>query len=205
MKKYLSIPLFIFIIACSYDKDVYWCGDHPCINNKEKEAYFEKTMIVEVRNYNKNKIKNVSEIEKILNQAKLDEKKRILTEKELVKKTKKEEKELAKQLRLEEKKRIKEEKELAKQLRLEEKKRIKEERELAKQLKLDEKKRIKEKNKIRKVVKLEKKKSNKKKMIKVVSRAENLEISSHKFEGLVKKIMERNSSRPYPEINDIQK
>ena len=187
MRKYLLFFIFIFNISCSVNDGVYWCGDHPCINKKEKEAYFKKTMIVEMRNYDKNKMKSDSEIEKLLNQAKLDEKKRILTEKELVKKTKKEEKELAKQLRLEEKKIIKEEKELAKQL------------------KLDEKKRIKEKNKIRKVVKLEKKKSNKKKMIKVVSRAENLEISSHKFEGLVKKIMERNSSRPYPEINDIQK
>ena len=78
MKKYSYIALFIFIIACSSNKGVYWCGDHPCINKDEKEAYFKKTMIVEVRNYNKNNIKKDSEIEKILNQAKLNEKKRLM-------------------------------------------------------------------------------------------------------------------------------
>ena len=58
MKKYifLTISISIFIFGCSAGKGVYWCGDHPCINKKEKEAYFKKTMIVEVRNYNKDKI-----------------------------------------------------------------------------------------------------------------------------------------------------
>ena len=37
---------------------VYWCGDHPCINKKEKEAYFKKNMIVEKRNLKKEKSKN---------------------------------------------------------------------------------------------------------------------------------------------------
>ena len=114
MKKYIfftiSISISIFIFGCSVGKGVYWCGDHPCINNKEKAAYFKKTMIVEVRNYNKGKINDNSEIEKLLDQAKLDEKRRILSEKELAKQTKIEEKELAKQIKLEEKKRIKEEK-----------------------------------------------------------------------------------------------
>ena len=63
MKKYSYIALFIFIISCSGNKGVYWCGDHPCINKDEKEAYFKKTMIVEVRNYNKNNIIKDSEIE----------------------------------------------------------------------------------------------------------------------------------------------
>ena len=86
MRKYLLFFIFIFNIGCSVNDGVYWCGDHPCINKKEKEAYFKKTMIVEVRNYDKNKIQRDSEIEKLLNQAKLDEKKRILTEKEIKKK-----------------------------------------------------------------------------------------------------------------------
>ena len=106
MKKYIFITISIFIFGCSVGKGVYWCGDHPCINNKEKEAYFKKTMIVEVRNYNKGKINDNSEIEKLLDQAKLDEKRRILSEKELAKQTKIEEKELAKQIKLEEKNRI---------------------------------------------------------------------------------------------------
>ena len=68
MKKYifLTISISISIFGCSVGKGVYWCGDHPCINNKEKEAYFKKTMIVEVRNYNKGKINDNSEIEKLL-------------------------------------------------------------------------------------------------------------------------------------------
>ena len=46
------------------------CGDHACANNKEKEAYFKKTMIVEVRNLDKNKTESDSIIENyILNQS----------------------------------------------------------------------------------------------------------------------------------------
>ena len=53
MKKNFIILIFIFMISCTNNKGVYWCGDHPCINKEEKEAYFKKTMIVEVKNYNK--------------------------------------------------------------------------------------------------------------------------------------------------------
>jgi hypothetical protein len=115
-----------------------------------------------------------------LNQAKLNEKKRKLGEKELLKRAKIDEKELIKRKKLEEKKRKKEEKELIKQLKLEEKK-IK-----------------KKRGKAEKLVK----KDN---VLKVVSYDENVKISSKKFEELVKKIIKRNSSRPYPEINDIPK
>ena len=109
MKTIIYLFFFILITACSNYKKVYWCGDHPCINNKEKENYFKKTMIVEIKNFPKGE-KNISEIEKITNQSRLEEKKRI-----------KEEKQLAKEARLEEKRRIQEEKQLAKEARLEEK------------------------------------------------------------------------------------
>ena len=92
MKIRFGLILFLFIASCESTKKVYWCGDHPCINKKEKEAYFKKTMIVEIRNYDKNKIKNDSEIQKLLDEAKINEKKRILSEKELVKKNKVKEK-----------------------------------------------------------------------------------------------------------------
>ena len=59
--------------------------------------------------------------------------------------------------------------------------------------------------KTEKVVKLDKKKIKKEKTFSAGSPAKNVEISSEKFEVLVKKIMERNSSRSYPEINDIPK
>ena len=133
------------IIGCSSNEGVYWCGDHPCINKKEKEAYFKKTMIVEKKSLDNKNYKNNSEIEKIMHEALKKEKNRIKSEKNLTKQAKieekrliKEEKELTKQLKLEEKNRIKEEKKLVKQFELEEKKRIKEEKKLVKQFELEE-------------------------------------------------------------------
>ena len=85
MKKKIYFLFLFFIIACANNQGVYWCGDHPCINNKEKEAYFKKTMIVEVIS-DSNKInKKDSEMEILLNQAKVDQKKRILNQKILTK------------------------------------------------------------------------------------------------------------------------
>tara|TARA_B100000029_G_scaffold417460_1_gene422101 strand:- start:1902 stop:2438 length:537 start_codon:yes stop_codon:yes gene_type:complete len=177
MKKYACLILLIFLISCSQGKGVYWCGDHPCINKKEKEAYFRETMIVEVRNFDKRSIKKDSEIEKLLNQAKIKEKERIISEKELIKNSKLEEKELKKRLKLEEKKRIREEKELAKKIKIDEKK-------------------LKEKN--NKVNKITKKNTNDKPTF------TNLETSSKKFNEIAMNIIERNSDRPFPEINDIE-
>ena len=75
---FLFILFILFIIiSCSPNRGVYWCGDHPCINGKEKEAYFKKTMIVEIREFNKATDKNKSEVAKIMKQAKVEEKKRI--------------------------------------------------------------------------------------------------------------------------------
>ena len=104
MRKIILLLSIFLIFGCQSQKTVYWCGDHPCVNKKEKEAYFKKNMIVEIRVLNKNYKKNDSEMEKIISQAKLKEKKRI-----------KDEKDLAKQMKLEEKKRLKEEKDFAKQ------------------------------------------------------------------------------------------
>ena len=98
------IILFIFT-SCSTDKNAYWCGDHPCINKKEKEAYFKKTMIVEIKDLKKKASKNNSEIEKIIQQARKGEKRRF-----------KEEKNKAKQAKLEAKIKKKEEKYLTKQI-----------------------------------------------------------------------------------------
>ena len=124
MKNLFLICILFMIISCSSNKGVYWCGDHACINKKEKEAFFKKTMIVEIKDL-KNDYKNDSEVKKIIQQAKSGIKKRIKTEKSLIKQTKSKEK-----------RRIKEEKDLAKQIKLEEKRRIKEEKDLAKQIKL---------------------------------------------------------------------
>ena len=115
MKKLFYIILTFLLVECAQNKTVYWCGDHPCINNKEKEDYFKKTMIVEKRTLNSKDPKKNSEIEKIIKQA---------HEKQKIKKVN--EKKLAKQSKLNEKKRIKEEKKLEKQIEKDLKKSTKE-------------------------------------------------------------------------------
>ena len=180
MKSLFYTMVFFIIIACSANKTVYWCGDHPCINKNEKKAYFKKTMIVEVKELKKESLKNSSEIEKIMQQAGLEEKTRI-----------KKERKSTKYAKFENKQRKKEEKILAKQIKLEEKLRKKEEKILAKQIKHDEKKILKNKRKMpKKIIKIED------------SVEKNTPISSD-FGKLVKKITNRNAFRPYPDINDI--
>ena len=192
MKNLFFIFILFMFVSCSTNKGVYWCGDHPCINKKEKEAYFRKTMIIEIKDLENKNYKSDSEYEKIKRQVKLDEKKRI-----------KDEKDFTKQAKLKDKKRIKEEKYLLKQAKLGEKKRIKEEKYLAKQIKLEEKKRIKENKKSsqKKIVKNQKKHSEQN--IELDTNIVNTEIKLSKFDELVEKINKKNTFRPYPDINDI--
>ena len=103
MKHLILLTFTLLLFSCSNGKKVYWCGDHACINKKEREAYFKKTMIVEVRELNKQNKKSKSELEIIKKQAGLEHKNKI-----------KDEKELSKQARLDEKRRIKEEKKSSK-------------------------------------------------------------------------------------------
>jgi len=190
--KYLILLIFsLLVFACSNGKRVYWCGDHACINNKEKEAYFKKTMIVEIRELSKQNKKSKSELEIIKKQAGLEQKKEI-----------KNEKELAKQVRLDKKRRIKEEKELAKQVRLDKKRRIKEENELTKQVRLEEKKIIKEEKKSYKKKILKTENVPLEKEIVINTGIARIDISSNEFKELVEKITNKNMFRPYPNIND---
>ena len=191
--KYLILLIFsLLVFACSNGKRVYWCGDHACINNKEKEAYFKKTMIVEIRDLSKQNKKSKSELEIIKKQAGLEQKKEI-----------KNEKELAKQVRLDKKRRIKEEKELAKQVRLDKKRRIKEEKVLIKQVRLEEKKIIKEEKKSYKKKVLKTENVPLEKEIVINTGIARIDISSNEFKELVEKITNKNMFRPYPNINDI--
>ena len=144
MKKSLILIIFFFLLNCSNSKVVYWCGDHACVNKKEKEKYFSETMTVEVKEIKNNRPRKKTGTEKIMQQLKTEENSLIKNVKSNSKKEILEDKELIKKLKLEEKRNIKEQKELAEQLRLEEKRRIKEEKELVKQLELEEKKRLKE-------------------------------------------------------------
>jgi len=210
VKNYLFLFIFFLIINCVSNSGVYWCGDHQCINKKEKQAYFKKTMIVEKKNVKKDDYRNKSEIEKLLKQAKIDEKNRIKSEKEIVKQAKlerkrriQEEKRLAKQARLEEKRAIKEEKKLKKQAKLEEKMQIQEEREIAKELELEEKS-LKKNNKSVTKKNIVKKENNiKEKRLQLSTDNGNVEIKLNKFSDLVEKISKKNNLKPYPDINDI--
>ena len=164
MKYLIFLFLTFLLFSCSSNESVYWCGDHACINNKEKEAYFKKTMIIEKRELIKQNKEKKSELEIIKKQAGLEQKKEIKNEKTLIK--------LA---RLEEKRKIKENKKLAKQDRLKEKKLIK-----------------------------EKRKKTKKKVLKTKNYSvSKIDISSTKFNELIKKITKKNMFRRYPNINDI--
>ena len=107
------IIIFVFLsllFSCANSRSVYWCGDHACINSKERKSYFKKTMIVEKRKLTKGNKLDKSEFEEIKKRAKLDQKREV-----------KEEKEAAKKAKLDEKRRIKEEKELKKKIIKEEK------------------------------------------------------------------------------------
>jgi len=192
MKNLYLLMIFFLLISCTNNAGVYWCGDHACISKKEREAYFEKTMIVEIRDLKKENSKKKSVIENITQRAKNEEKRRI-----------KEEKELAKQAKLEEKRRIKEEKELAKQAKLEEKRRIKEEEELEKQINLEEKKRTKEGKKLLKQTKMNKKINNRQKDVSDSINFENSPVVLNEFDKILKKIIRKNTLRPYPDVNDI--
>jgi chromatin assembly factor 1 subunit A len=182
MKCLIFLFVFILLSNCTNNKTVYWCGDHACINKKEKKAYFKKTMIVEIRELNPKTKNDKSELDIIKERAGLGEKK--------VKK----EKDLIKLARKEEKRRIKEEKELVKQLSKDEKKRIKEEKKLAKQALKEEKKLSKKKSK-----KLNKKKSEKQ----IVASVAGSKIEISEFKTWLERITKKNSFRPFPDINDI--
>ena len=203
--KYFFILLFIILLSCTNKKEVHWCGDHACINNKEKKAYFEKTLITEIKDLTKQKRKK-SNFEIIKEKAGLDlekEKEEEFEDKIKVLSTE-EQKALAKQLRLEEKQRIKEEKKLTKQSRLDEKKignEAKAEGDCTKLVKLHEK--LKCKMDEKKANKAKSKKDDSKIKLEASVINEKDMDSSVEFNELVKKIHKKNLSRSYPDINDI--
>ena len=177
--KYLILLIFsLLLFACSNGKRVYWCGDHACINNKEREAYFKKTMIVEIKELSKQNKKSKSELEIIKKQAGIEQKKEI-----------KNEKELTKQARLDEKRRLKEQKELAKQARLEKKRGA------------NDIWKVEKKSSKKKVIKTKNNPSEKEVIINTATARIN--ISSTEFKELVEKITKKNMFKPYPNINAI--
>ena len=185
MRLLFFLILYFFLSQCYNSHSVYWCGDHECVNKKEREVYFQKTMIVEVKKIKKGEKKDTSNLEII-------KKNFIKEEKEKAKNIKKLEKQAAK----ERKNKIKDEKE---QKKLE----LMQEKERQKALKKREKeiKKIEKANK--KKLKKYSKKSNKNdaKQIKIFV-AENNKANTE-FSDLVEKILNKNSSKSYPDINEM--
>jgi len=185
MKTYIYLLIFIFVISCANYKEVYWCGDHACADKKEKEAYFKKTMIVEVRNLDKNSNDEVSQNAKILNQGKSNKKRNIISETELKKEISIEE-----QVKIQEKEIAISERELEEQIEIQEKEMAKKENEL------------KQENNPSKDEKVNLNEDSSSAFVKVI---ENNDIKSKNFDELVEKILIRNSTRSFPKINDIPK
>ena len=166
MKIVYFLCIFI-LIGCANQKTVFWCGDHECLNKKERKTYFQKEMTVQVKVLSESDIKEKSDIEKITQQF-------FLTENEV----KKRDKNIRKQAKIEEKKRKREGKRIKKQILLEKKK-----------------KKIEEKRSKKQTV-LIKKSSNE--MIK-----NDNYLSA--FDKIKERILSKNISKPYPDINDIPK
>ena len=185
------ILLIFFFSSCSNTKTVYWCGDHACASKKEKEAYFKKNMTIEKRVINRKKKEDKSTLDAIMDDQSL---KKNSNSKNLTSKSENGEdslklykKKLSKEEKLMEKKRIKEAKKLEKQKELKKKNRIKDEKKLKKQKKL------------KKVVKSD---SNENEIL-INTKIGTLNFSKDDFDDLVKKIVNINKNKPYPNLNDM--
>ena len=71
MIKFLLLFFLFTLVSCSSNKNVFWCGDHECVNKAEKEAYFKKNMVVEVRKKNESSNEEISKVNEIIQQATL--------------------------------------------------------------------------------------------------------------------------------------
>ena len=185
MRILFFIIVSLIIVSCSSNKQVYWCGDHQCVNSNEKEKYFEENMIVEVKIIEKRSKEDLSSIDKILQQGDLNNKKLkkdISKQKNIVvKEVTREEKRLAKKAH-------KEEKRLAK-------KALKEEKRLAKKA-LKEEKRL---------AKVSRKKETGKNVVISKKNTDKIINFSGDFNEQVSKILAKNKSKAYPDLNDIQR
>tara|TARA_Y100000590_G_C15224025_1_gene827392 strand:- start:104 stop:652 length:549 start_codon:yes stop_codon:yes gene_type:complete len=180
MKIIFSFIIIFLVFSCSNNKEVYWCGDHACINKKEKEAYFKENMIVEKKVLDKNKKLSKKRKDEILRQIREKEKKFSKKEKLERRQAKLEEKQISKK-----EKNISDLTEVAKQKECFDWK--VENRSLRECLNpiLGSREKKLEKVAVKEVV--------------LVDSGQNIS----DFEKLAEKISLRNKSKPYPDINDI--
>ena len=60
--RFVLFFIFIFVLSCTNsimgEKRVFICGDHPCVNKKEVEDYFNNNISIEVYTIDSDKKKN---------------------------------------------------------------------------------------------------------------------------------------------------
>ena len=196
MIKYIRLFFLIFLLSCTSNKKVFWCGDHVCINKEEKRNYFKKNLIVEVKDTDKNKFEDKSMINEIILQGKLHKKNNLKDPEKEIKLTYKEKR-----------KKIKEEKRMAKLRLKQERQRIKDEKNLEKELKKEELLRIKNKKKLtKKYEELKKREQSNKKDNKIVKILDaNIEkkekVRDFEFKNIVKVISDKSNTKSFPDIN----
>ena len=71
MKKYFKLFFLFILLSCTSNKEVFWCGDHACVNKTEKEEYFKKNMIIEIRQINVKDNQKNSKFNEVIRQGKL--------------------------------------------------------------------------------------------------------------------------------------
>ena len=57
--KIFYLFFFYLLISCNGIKKNYVCGDRPCVDKKEFNEYFAKTLSIEIKNEQKRKNKNI--------------------------------------------------------------------------------------------------------------------------------------------------
>ena len=102
MKFLYFLLIFIFLSNCSGNKSVYWCGDHACVNEKERIAYFKKNMMIEIKDATKSTKEDLKRKKELKKQVKIENKRNRKIEKELKKRVK-----LDKKIKLNEEKKSK--------------------------------------------------------------------------------------------------
>tara|TARA_B110000438_G_scaffold286891_1_gene318611 strand:+ start:162 stop:752 length:591 start_codon:yes stop_codon:yes gene_type:complete len=192
MNRVLKVFFLFFLFGCASDNEVFWCGNHACVDKKEKLEYFKKNMIVEIKEIGKSEKKENSKFNDIIQQGNsLDtnnDKDLYLTKKQ-IKQKKKDEKELAKIMKKNNKQRIKNEKQIGIKLRKDELVRIKNEKKLKSKMKLNENNSI----------------SNKKtvllKNVNKVNKNKEVYKNSTDFSELVNIITKEGYKKSFPNIN----
>ena len=200
MKKFIIFFILFFAINCSQKNTVYWCGDHQCLSKKEKEDYFKKTMVVEVKSDQLKSKEKPSKVEIIIDQANIEKGENINIKNIL-----------SEEVGLDEKVAIKKQKKLIREAKKLERKRLKEQKKQERITKKLERKNLKEQEKLeiqaeKKLLadekKFKKEQKNKIKDKKKVAENNDQLNKSTTFSYIVRNILSRNTLKNYPNINN---